>query len=294
MVWVPLLQFPIEWAALALLVVACLYWERSGFSGLGVEGCVASAMLGILVGYEWTGDYWLSCLVAAGAAAVFAIVSGTLVHLFRADPAVGSFALSLVPASALGLLARSGDLRLFHEVPPPGLVTGTIFDGTYAEDLIASPWLLATPILLALAGWLLWHTPFGIRLRAFGENPGWRVPRSRPTALRLAALVLGALWTVPAAALLLRAHATAPPIALGYLALACAVASRWTVWGGILLAAGPALIRSARPYGTGFQSGFVILDVAPFLLGLLYLVFLSRRSLRLAASPQARIDPDVL
>ena len=66
------------------------------------------------------------------------------------------------------------------------------------------------------------------------------------------------------------------------------------VWGGILLAAGPALIRSARPYGTAFQSGFVILDVAPFLLALLYLVFLSRRSLRLAASPQARTDPDVL
>ena len=294
MVWVPLLQFPIEWAALALLVMACLYWERSGFSGLGVEGCVAAAMLGILLGYEWTGDYWLSCLVAAGAAVAFAVVSGTLVHIFRADPAVGAFALSLVPASALGLFARAGELRLFTENPPPGLLRGTIFDGTYAEDLIANPWLLATPVLLGLAGWLLWHTPFGIRLRAFGENPAWRVPGSRPTAYRLTALALGALWTVPAAALLLRAHPTAPPIALGYLALACAIASRWTVVGGILLAVGPALIRSARPYGTGFQGGFVALDVAPFLLALLYLVLLSRRSLRLAASRQARTDPDVL
>jgi ABC-type uncharacterized transport system permease subunit len=292
--WVPLLQFPIEWAALALLAMACLYWERSGFSGLGVEGCVAAAMLGILLGYEWTGDYWLSCLLAAGAAAGFAVASGTLVHLFRADPAVGAFALSLVPASALGLFARAGGLRLFTESPPPGLIRGTIFDGTYTEDLITSPWLLAAPILLALAGWLLWHTPFGIRLRAFGENPGWRVPGSRPTAYRLAALALGALWTVPAAALLLRAHPTAPPVALGYLALACAIAGRWTVWGAILLAAGPALIRSARPYGMEFQGGFVVLDLAPFLLALLYLVFLSRRSLRLAASPLARTDPDVL
>jgi general nucleoside transport system permease protein len=294
MFWVPLLQAPIEWASLALLVVACLYWERSGFSGLGVEGCVATAMLGILLGYEWTGDYWLSCLIAAGAAASFALVTGALVHWFRADPAVGTFALSLVPASALGLSARAGELRWFTESPPPGLIQGTVLDGTYAEDLVLNPWLLAAPILLALAGWLLWHTPFGMRLRAFGENPSWRVPGSRPTAYRLGALVLGALWTVPAAALLLRAHPTAPPIALGYLALACAIASRWTVWGGILLAVGPALIRAARPYGTEFQGGFAILDVAPFLLALLYLVFLSRRSLRLAASPQARIDPDVL
>lgn len=294
MVWVPLLQVPIEWAALALLVVACLYWERSGFSGLGVEGCVATAMLGILLGYEWTGDYWLSCLIAAGGAACFALLAGTLVHLFRADPAVGSFALSLVPASALALFARAGELRLFAESPQPGLIRGTILDGTYAEDLAANPWLLAAPLLLALAGWLLWHTPFGIRLRAFGENPGWRVPGSRPTAYRLAALALGALWTVPAAALLLRSHPTAPPIALGYLALACAIAGRWTVWGGILLAAGPALIRSARPYGTEFQGGFAVLDVAPFLLALLYLVLLSRRSLRLAGTRQARTDPDLL
>ena len=198
-----------------------------------------------------------------------------------------------MPASALGLL-RGRRVCSFHESPPPGIITGTIFDGTYAEDLIANPLLLAAPLLLALAGWLLWHTPFGIRLRAFGENPGWRVPGSRPTAYRLAALALGALWAVPAAALLLRAHPTAPPLALGYLALACAIAGRWTVWGGILLAVGPALIRSARPYGSEFLSGFVVLDAAPFLLALLYLVLLSRRSLRLATSPQARTDPDVL
>src|SRR5258705_12600476 len=125
MVWVPLLQFPIEWAALALLVMACLYWERSGFSGLGAEGCVAAAMLGILLGYEWTGDYLLSCLVAAGAAAAFAVVSGKLVRLFRADPAGGSFAPSPVPASALGLFARAGGPPLFPESPPPGLTRGT-------------------------------------------------------------------------------------------------------------------------------------------------------------------------
>ena len=34
--WIPLLHFPIEWGALALFVVACLYWERAGFTGLGV------------------------------------------------------------------------------------------------------------------------------------------------------------------------------------------------------------------------------------------------------------------
>jgi hypothetical protein len=38
----------------------------------------------------------------------------------------------------------------------------------------------------------------------------------------------------------------------------------------------------------------VALETAPFLLALLYLVFLSRRSLRFAAGRQAGLDPDTL
>ena len=276
------------------MVVACLYWERSGFSGLGVEGCVAAAMLGLLLGYEWTGNYPLACLIAAGSAAAFGVAAGTLVHLLRADPAIGAFTLSLAPACAVGILSRAGGLRLFTESPPPGLVRGFVFDGTYAEDLLGNPWLWATPLVIALASWILWHTPYGLRLRAFGENPAWRVLGSRPTAYRLSALAIGALWTVPAAALLLRAHPEAPPIALGIVALACAIAGRWTILAGVMLAAGPALLRTLRPHGGALPGATIALDAAPFLIALLYLILFSRRSLRLSASPQAGTDPDVL
>lgn len=292
--WVPLLQFPIEWAALALFVIACLYWERSGFSGLGVEGSAAAAMVGFLLGYEWTLSYPLAALIAAGAAVTFAIAAGTLIHVSRADPAIGSFTMSLVPVCALVLLSRDGRLHLATEWPAPGLFRGTVFDGTIFEDLLTSPWFLATPVVIALAAWLLWHTPFGMRLRAFGENPEWRVLGSRPTAYRLMALAIGALCTVPGAALLLRAHPEAPPVALGILALACTIAGRWGVTAGILFAAGPALLRALRPYGASTPASAVALDVAPFLLALVYLILFSRRSLRLSASPQARTDADVL
>ena len=292
--WVPLLQFPIEWAALALFVIACLYWERSGFSGLGVEGCAATAMVGILLGYEWTGSYPLAVLIAAGAAVAFAVTAGTLILLLKADPAIGSFMLSLAPVCALGLLSREGTLRILTEFPQPGLFRGTVFDGTISEDIFTSPWFLVSPILIALAAWLLWHTPFGMRLRAFGENPAWRVLGSRPTAYRLLALAVGALCAVPGAALLLRAHPEAPPMALGFIALACTIAGRWGVTAGILLAIGPALLRALRPYGAAVPASAVALDVAPFLLALVYLILFSRRSLRLSVSPQAGTDPDVL
>lgn len=292
--WLPLLGLPIEWAALALLVVACLYWERSGYSGLGVEGCVAAAMLGLVWGYEATGQYALACLIGGGAAAVFALMAGILLAAVRVDPAIGAFALSLVPGCALALTARMGSFRLLSENPPPGLVRGTVLDGTVAEDLLTNPWLWTAPLLIALGGWILWNTPFGLRLRAFGENPAWRVPGSRPALTRILALVVGALWVLPAAALLARAHPESPPIALGYLALACAIAGRWRVVPGILLTLGPALLRTARPYADGIPEASIALELAPFLLAILYLVLLSRRALRLSVSPQPGTDPDTL
>lgn len=292
--WVPLLHFPVEWAALGLLVAGCLYWERAGFSGLGVEGCVASAMLGLIAGYEWTSSYAAAVAIAAAAALAFGLAAGALLQALRADMAIGSFCLSLVPACALGLVIRAGPFRIFTEFPAPGLLRGTVFDGSLAEDLVANPALWVAPLLIALAAWILWQTPFGLRLRAFGESPALRVPGASGGLHRFLGIALGALWTLPAAALLVRESQSNPPIALGFLALACVVAGRWSFAAAVLLAAGPALLRAARPYAEGRGGWAIASEVAPFVLGLLYLVLLSRRALRLASTRQSRLDPDVL
>ena len=292
--WIPLLRFPIEWGALALFVVGCLYWERAGFTGLGVEGTVAAAMIGFIAGYDATASYAAASGVAAAAAVLFALATGSILLSLRTDPAIGSFAASLVSACALGLLTRTGSHALLTEQPPPGLVRGTIFDGTYAEDLIGSPWLVAAPLLVALASWIYWRTPFGLRLRAFGETPSLRVPGASATRTRLIGVAAGSLLVVPGAALLLRQSGSSPPVALGLLALACAIAGRWAFAPALLLAAGVALLRTARPYAGASGPAAVMLEIAPFLLALLYLVFLSRRSLRLSATRQSRLDPDTL
>ena len=63
---------------------------------------------------------------------------------------------------------------------------------------------------------------------------------------------------------------------------------------GILLAIGPALLRTARPYVADDLAGAIALEAGPFLIAVLYLVFLSRRALRAATTSQSRLDPDVL
>lgn len=292
--WIPLLRFPIEWGALALFVVACLYWERAGFTGLGVEGSIAAAMIGFIAGYDATASYAAASGIAAGAAVLFALATGTMLQLLRTDRAIGAFAASLVAACGLGLLTRSGTHALLTEQPAPGLIRGTIFDGTYAEDLIGSPWLVAAPFLVALASWIYWRTPFGLRLRAFGETPSLRVPGASAVRTRLLGIAAGSLFVVPGAALLLRQSGPSPPVAIGLLALACAVAGRWAFAPSLLLAAGIALLRTLRPYAGVSGPAAVSLEIAPFLLALVYLIFLSRRALRITATRQSRLDPDTL
>jgi len=293
--WGSLVSFPIEWAALALLVAGAIYWERAALSGIGVEGCLLSAMLGIALAYEWTGDYAIAGAVGAGAAVLFALAASGLLLTFRSDPLIGSFCLSLVPAAALGLLVRSVPLRILRETPAPGLVPGTIFEGTYSEDLIVSPWFLAVPLVLAVAALVMLKTPYGLKLRGYSETPAFaRRGPAQVAWVRVSAAVLGALWVVPAAALLLRAHTGSLPMGLGFIALACAVAGRWGFLPAIFLAAGPALLRALRPYAGAGDALGLTLGAAPFLLALLYLILLTRRSLRAATTPQSRLDPDVL
>jgi len=293
--WVPLVNFPLEWAAIALLAAGAIYWERSALSGVGIEGCMLSAVLGFCLGYEWSGSYGIAVGVAAGGAVAFALVTGALLLAFRADPTVGSFCLSLAPACALVLFSRAGPLRLMTETPPPGLIGGTIFAGTYAEDLIASPALLAAPLVLALAGFIMLKTPYGLRLRAYSETPALaRRGPGRVVWVRLSGAALGALWAVPAAAILLRAHPTSPPFGLGYVALACVVAGRWGFLPAILMSAGPAILRTLRPYVPTDTAGGIALEAAPFVLALIYLILFSRRALRASGSRQSRLDADVL
>jgi ABC-type uncharacterized transport system permease subunit len=288
----PVFGFPLEWAALALLVTACIWWERAGASGIGVEGAVASAMIGMILGYEATWSYPIALAVGLGAALVFAAITGTLLELFRADPAVGSFVIGLIPVSGLGLLLRSGRLTLLEEATLPGIVRGTTLSAP-AEDLLMNPVLWAAPLVIALAAWMLWQTPFGLRVRAFGEAPSLRLPGASPAIYRVTGLVVGALWAFPAAALLLSAHRANPPSGIGYLALACAVASRWSIAFAILLALLPAAIRCAIPAMSGTPFGFAV-EAAPFAIALVYLLILARRSMRMPESRGTRVDPDVL
>jgi len=60
------------------------------------------------------------------------------------------------------------------------------------------------------------------------------------------------------------------------------------------MSAGPAILRTLRPYVPAGTAGGIALEAAPFVLALFYLVLFSRRALRASGSRKSRLDPDVL
>jgi hypothetical protein len=256
----PLIQLPVEWLALALLVVACLFWERSGLSGLGVEGCAASAWLGLFLGYEATGQIAVAVLAALGLALLFALATGALVQLSRVDPAVGTFLASLVPWSALVLLLRSRAPLLATQSRPRAHTGTRERHAAGCSSIQSSGWRRSS----SSGRRHLANTPFGLRLRAFGGIPdgGFPARRRRRTGWSRG---LGGAFAAPAVPA--RADMPpAPPAALG-------------IWRSRVRSppAGPSF-RCVPRAGPALRAALVdsrpewgiVLDLAPFLLALVY------------------------
>ena len=186
---------------LLLAAIGETYIERAGVLNLGIEGTM---FFGAFVGFfvaDLTGSLWTGFV----AAVVSGVLSGLLMAFLSVTLGVNQH------VSGLGITLLLGGLSLFafrlnyggRSTPPsiepfPQLspfkgvpILGTLFEQylfTYITFLIIVP----------LAWWLLYHTSFGLKVRAVGENPeaadaaGVNVFRIRYIALALGGGLMGA------------------------------------------------------------------------------------------------------
>lgn len=205
---------------LLLAALGGLYSERAGIINIALEGLMlAGAFTAAAVTY-FTGSPWVGLLAGVAAGVAVASVHAVACIEFKADQVVSGTAINV----------------LFLGVP--ALMSGALFSSTGAtpqlpkEDLI--PW---TPIVLAFAlvvvtWYVLFRTPFGLRLRAVGENPaaadaaGISVARVRYCAVLISgalAAVGGAYLSIGQASLFTR-NMTA---GRGFIALAALIFGKW-------------------------------------------------------------------
>jgi simple sugar transport system permease protein len=222
--------------------------ERSGLIALGLEGyMLGGAFCGAVASY-YSGSPWLGLVAAlAGGAAIALLYAVTAIRL-RADQVVVGIAINLlvtggtrfflrfafhsssnsprVPGFGTERLARL--TRLTPSGPPAAGGSGL---GEGFAALAANPLIWLGILVVALLAWLLYRTPFGLRLRAAGEHPvaalsvGIRVNRVR----YLAAALSGMLAALGGAYLALDQHQFSAEMTAGrgFIALAATIFGRW-------------------------------------------------------------------
>lgn len=238
---------------IALGAMAGLWCERSGVVNIGIEGMMlGSAGIGFMT-YSLLGDansvpwLWTSIGVAVLVGGLIAALHALMSVTFRVDQIISGVVINLL---ALGV---TGFVR--SEVIVPSGVTS----GVPTEDLglplvsnipiVGAQLFTGRPIYFAmfamvLASWfVLFRTPFGLRVRSVGENPraaetlGIDVIRTRYKAIVIGGCIagLGGAWFSMESQGGFQDNMTN---GAGFIALAALIFGNWRPWtafGGAML-----------------------------------------------------------
>jgi len=203
-----------------------LFSERSGVINIALEGLMlAGAFTAAVVTYQ-TGNPFVGLLAGAAAGGVLALVYAFACIYFQADQVVAGMAINFLMA---GL---------------PALISGAIYDSSGSTpqidkvdqlpnyfNNISFASILAF-VAVPVCWYVLYKTPFGLRLRATGENPGAadaagvNVIKLRYTAVVISgvlAAIGGAYLSIGQSSLFTR-NMTA---GRGFIALAALILAKW-------------------------------------------------------------------
>jgi ABC-type uncharacterized transport system permease subunit len=205
---------------LLLAALGGMFSERAGIINIALEGLMLAGAFTAAVVTHFTGNPWVGLAAAIGAGVFVASIHAVACIKFKADQVVSGTAINI----------------LFLGVP--ALIGGALFDSTGATPQIPQGQLLRNaPIVIAFAlvpitWYVLYKTPFGLRLRAVGENPeaadtaGVRVAQLRYAAVLISgalAAIGGAYLSIGQSSLFTRNMVAGR----GFIALAALIFGKW-------------------------------------------------------------------
>lgn len=231
---------------LIFAAMAGLFAERSGVVDIGLEGKIlASAFVSAGVAYSFQ-DPWLGIGAGILASMALALLQAFVSITQKGNQLVAGIAINIAMSGLTFVVAQYffqqggrtpalGDARLTDvvlpgtelvaDVPVLGWLYGHVIGGHSVLVYLAFA-------LLPIVHWTLYHTRFGLRLRACGENPhaadaaGISVQRTRYTAMIIAGVLCsfsGAYLSIVQSGFFLRDMSAGA----GYLALTALVFGNW-------------------------------------------------------------------
>ena len=206
-----------------LASVGASFSERSGVINLALEGLILAGAFGAAMGQHLTGSAWtgIGCALLLGllVALLHAVVTITL----KADQIVSGIAINILVMGA----TRFGLALLFGSA-----MNSERIAGMDVPSVLADPLFYLAVFSVPVGQFVMFRTPFGLRLRAAGESAeavetaGVSVRRLRYSGV----LTSGALAAMGGAFLVFQQHSFTDNMSSGrgYIALAAMIIGKWS------------------------------------------------------------------
>lgn len=295
-------------APLIFTALGGVFSERTGVINIGLEGLmVMGAFVGVVFNLTfsdalgpWTP--WVSILVAMVISSAFSLIHAVASVSLRADQVVSGVAINML-ALGIGLFLTkeiygkgqtesvseqffTKDVPLLSDIP---IIGPLFFQGMYMTTYLA--------IFIAIVAWfLIYKTPFGLRLRSVGEHPtaadtnGISVYKMRYVAVLISGALGGLGGSVYALTIALNFSATTIS-GQGFMSLAAVIFGKWHPLGALGAAIFFGLAQSLSVVGSSIpflgNVPDVYMQIAPYVLTILALAgFIGR-----AEAPKANGVP---
>jgi ABC-type uncharacterized transport system permease subunit len=204
--------------------------ERAGVVSLTLEGFMLAGAFTATLGSYYSGSAWIGVLCGIAGGLLFGLLHAVATIRFRADQVVSGIAINLL---VIGLTRFFLHLAFDSSSNSPRVagLTAELSGENMFWGLMQNPLIWAGLLVIPVIAWMVYRTPFGLRLRAAGEHPqaaetlGVRVPKVRYAAVALS----GILASLGGVYLALDQHQFTDGMTAGrgFIALAAVIFGRW-------------------------------------------------------------------
>ncbi|MGN1400381.1 MAG: ABC transporter permease [Bacillus sp. (in: firmicutes)] len=297
-------------APLIFTALGGVFSEKSGVVNIGLEGLmVFGAFSSIVFTLSFSDVFgaatpWIAILVAMGTGMLFSLMHAVASISFRANQVVSGVAINFLATGLCMFLVKlmydKGQTdrisERFSKIEIPVLSDIPVIGDIFFSDVYLISWIA---IIIPFAAWyVMFKTPFGLRIRSVGEHPmaadtmGINVTRIRYLSVVISGAFAGIGGAVHAITVTNNFEASTIN-GQGFMALAAMIFGKWHPLGALGAALFFGLAQSLRyvggslPFFSGIPS--VYLDILPYVLTIVALAgFIGR-----ADAPKASGEPYV-
>jgi general nucleoside transport system permease protein len=199
--------------------------ERSGIISLSLEGYMLTGAFSATLGAHYSGSAWIGVLAGMFGGLIFGLIHAVASIRYRADQVVTGIAINLL---AIGVTRFFLKLAFASSSNSPR-VAG--FGGNINAHGFDNPLLWMGLLVAPVLAFLVYRTPFGLRVRAVGEHPAAASSLGIKTSLvqYVAVAISGILAALGGVFLALDQHQFTDQMTAGrgFIAVAAVIFGRW-------------------------------------------------------------------